>query len=102
MPVEVSELAGDDLYAGHHMLKELHVDLLREGGLLVRGRPRDVQQVHQRLDRPALTKRQQSVSKYDFLKPLQVFVKCAKKKEISETKNLQVVLGFLKEFAQEE
>ncbi len=28
MPVEVPELAGDDLYAGHDMLEELHVDLL--------------------------------------------------------------------------
>jgi hypothetical protein len=58
MPVEVPELAGDDLHAGHDMLEELHVDLLRERGLLVSGRPRDVQQVHQRLDRPALTTRQ--------------------------------------------
>ncbi len=28
MPIEVSELAGDDLHAGHDMLEELHVDLL--------------------------------------------------------------------------
>ncbi len=104
MPVEVSELAGDDLNAGHDMLEELHVDLLWEGGLLVRGRPRDVQQVHQRLDRTALTTWHESVSKDDFLKPQQVY-KCltnVQRRKNFRNKKSAGCAWFLKKFVQEE
>ena len=51
--IEVAMFAGDDLHAGHDVVEQLDIDLLREGLRVGLGQG-DVQQLHKRLDRATL------------------------------------------------